>query len=84
MSGPKAQPTELKSAGPHVVETLSMKLHVGTPGDDYRVAEFWTPNRLDFHIALTPQAVTSTKSQVIILDRREAKALRHWLDAALE
>lgn len=62
--------------------TVGMKLHERlADSDDWRIVEFWTEDGKDFQIATVP--TMDSKPSTIHLTRREAKALRHWLDAAL-
>lgn len=83
MSGP---PIDFSKPAAHPKHgDLGMKLHTRPADPDWRYVEFWTPDGEDFQIATAfsdkdgVETIATTR-----LDRREAKALRHWLDAALE
>lgn len=83
MSGPPVDFS--KPAGPPKRGDLSMKMHTRPSDPDWRYVEFWTPGGEDFQIAAAFSDADGVENiSTTRLDRREAKALRHWLDAALE
>lgn len=64
--------------------TLGMKLHTPTGEDGVRLAEYHAGGRGGFEVSVVDDCMLDDpKVRTVRLTAREAKALRHWLDAAL-